>query len=795
VADNSRVEQLLDELYDSQATPEDVCSSCPELLPEVRERLWKIRRVEAAVDALFPKSSEPGAVGPTPGHEAATLPRIPGYEVEAVLGHGGMGVVFRARHLRLGRTVALKMALADVYAGPHERARFQREAEAAAALRHPNVVQIHDVGDSDGRPYFTMEYVEGGNLAQKLAGTPQPARQAAALLATLARAVHAAHQGGIVHRDLKPGNVLLTAPVSGAEALEGTRTRSSLGTPKISDFGLARRLDGEAGLTRTGTALGTPSYMAPEQARSQTDGVGPAADVYALGAILYECLTGRPPFRAETAAETVLQVIHQDPVAPSRLNARVPRDLETICLKCLRKEPQLRYVSAAALAEDLERFLRGEPVAARPEGRFERLARRVRRRPVRSLALAAGTLILVGLVAGGLWLLSERAAAARAMKAERVAVRAAAAEDLRDMVGCLKKSSWPEARAALERARGRLGESGSADLRRLLDQGACDLELAARLEAIRLNRARGIRVFLVGPIDEQYDEAFHEAGLGRAGDAPQVVAGRVRASHIQGALVAALDHWSAYAANPRRRSWVLDVARRADPDPAGWRDRARDPAVRADEAALVKVIKAAPVADSCVPLLLALDRHLDPHSKERLPFLKKIQQAHADDFWANFTLGNVLQWENPGEAVRYYQAAVALRPHMALTYHNLGLALFSTGRLEEAIVHFRKAVDLDPTSLQTHHVLALVLAQLGRHDEAIEQLRTAIRFNPNEAGLHAGLGQRLEAAGRPVEALPHYRRAVALNPNDKHIQKGLRSLQVRLGQASETLIAPHPGDR
>src|SRR5947208_3099247 len=221
--------------------------------------------------------STPSANCPTTPRagSAADLPRVPGYEVEAVIGHGGMGVVFRARHLRLNRVVALKMMLAGAYAGPHERERFQREAEAVAALRHPNVVQIYDVGDSGGRPYFTMEYVEGGSLAQKLAGAPQPARQAAALLATLAGAVQAAHQSGVVHRDLKPANVLLTADA----------------TPKISDFGLARRLDGPAGLTRTGTALGTPSYMAPEQVGGQPSAVGPAVDVYALGAILYELLT------------------------------------------------------------------------------------------------------------------------------------------------------------------------------------------------------------------------------------------------------------------------------------------------------------------------------------------------------------------------------------------------------------------------------------------------------------------------------------------------------------------------
>ncbi len=387
-----RVRLLLEELLDSEQTPEEVCRHCPELLPQVRRRWQRKLDCDAQLDAMFPApESDSPFDKPSLTPSSAELPRIPGYDVQEVLDHGGMGVVYRARHVRLNRSVAIKMLLTGAHAGPESRARFLREAEAAAGLRHPNIVQVHDMGDHDGLPYFTMEFVEGGNLAQRLAGTPQPPRQAAALLGTLAGAVEAAHRSGIVHRDLKPANVLLTAD----------------GTPKISDFGLARRLDGEAGLTRTGTAVGTPSYMAPEQAEAGPLAPGTAVDVYALGAILYELLTGRPPFRAETAAETVRQVISQDPVPPSQLNEKVPRDLETICLKCLHKEPRLRYAGAADLTADLHRFLAGEAIAARPDGRMARLARRVRRRPVLSAVVAAGTLLMVALLGGGLWLISD----------------------------------------------------------------------------------------------------------------------------------------------------------------------------------------------------------------------------------------------------------------------------------------------------------------------------------------------------------------------------------------------------
>jgi serine/threonine protein kinase len=285
------------------------------------------------------------------------------------------------------------MLLAGPYAQPYELERFLREAETLAGLRHANIVQVYEAGDVDGRPYFTMEFVEGGSLAQKLTGTPQPARQAAALVASVAEAVHAAHQRDIVHRDLKPGNILLTAD----------------GTLKLTDFGLARHLQGPAGLTQGGVPVGTPSYMAPEQAQGKWRAVGPASDTYALGAILYELLTGRPPFRAETSAETLQQVTSEEPVPPSRLNTAVPRDAETICLKCLEKDPQRRYPSAAALAEDLHRFQRNEPIVARSVGPLERSLRWTRRHPT-TTALVATALALIGLaMSGGIWFVQQRA--------------------------------------------------------------------------------------------------------------------------------------------------------------------------------------------------------------------------------------------------------------------------------------------------------------------------------------------------------------------------------------------------
>ncbi len=333
-------------------------------------------------------------LGPEPAAPTGPVPEgVPGYEILKELGRGGMGVVYKARQVALNRVAALKMILSGAHAGDKDRARFRSEAEAVARLQHPNIVQVYEVGEHNGLPYFSLEYVDGGSLAQHLDGTPLPARDAAGLIETLARAMHHAHAQGIVHRDLKPANVLLQKVGSSQHPVASSKTdradSSSTGywllttgySPKITDFGLAKQLDSQKGDTQTGAILGTPSYMSPEQAAGRAREVGAAADTYALGAILYELLTGRPPFKAETPLDTVLQVAAQEPVPPTRLQPKVPRDLETICLKCLEKEPHRRYASAGDLADDLGRFLHDEPIRARPVGAVERLWKWARRRP------------------------------------------------------------------------------------------------------------------------------------------------------------------------------------------------------------------------------------------------------------------------------------------------------------------------------------------------------------------------------------------------------------------------------
>jgi eukaryotic-like serine/threonine-protein kinase len=355
--------------------------------------------------------------------ESAPAPRngaaVPGYEILRELGRGGMGVVYQARHTKLDRVVALKMILAGGHAGEADLARFKTEAESVARLQHPHIVQIFEVGEHGGLPFFSLEYCPGGSLDKKLNGTPLPPKEAAALVEKLARAMQAAHDKGVVHRDLKPANVLLAGD----------------GEAKITDFGLAKKLDADAGQTRTGAVMGTPSYMAPEQADGKKD-VGPAADTYALGAILYECLTGRPPFKAATALDTVMQVVADEPVPPRQLQSKTPRDLETICLKCLEKQPGRRYATATELAEDLRRFQAGEPVRARAVGMMERAGKWTRRRP--ALAAAYGfllTALVLGIGGGGatwLWLRAENArgdAEAAQTRAEKARGEAETAED------------------------------------------------------------------------------------------------------------------------------------------------------------------------------------------------------------------------------------------------------------------------------------------------------------------------------------------------------------------------------
>jgi serine/threonine-protein kinase len=773
MAVDSRVQELLDELGNSGRTPEEVCAACPELLPEVRRRWLQMCAVKAALHDLFPTpGTDPDATDshtPVPQHTGAEWPQIPGYEVEALLGRGGMGVVYKARHLRLNRFVALKMLITGAYAGPRERERFQREAEAVASLRHAHIVQVHDVGDHEGRPYFTMEFLEGGSLSQALAGTPQPARQAAALVTTLAEAMQVAHRGGIVHRDLKPANILLTAE----------------GTPKIVDFGLARHFDGEPALTPSGTRLGTPSYMAPEQVIGKTGTIGPAADIYALGVLLYEMLTGRPPFRGETAAETERQVLDHEPVPPSRLNPKVPRDLETICLKCLSKEPQRRYASAAALADDLTRVREGRPIQARPVGLAARSWRWCRRNPT-GAALAALVLLAVGV---GLWL--GRQGAERQGRA-REAVEAAL-----DQVPSLRQQSrWPEAQAVLTHARSHLDEAGSDDLRRRLARADEDLRLAAALEQIRLIPSIEAGRFDYRGMAESYARAFEQAGLDVRGDKENAAA-RIRASDLRPQLVMALDHWAYVAdalADRPSLARLLGLAQRVDPDPQ-WGDRFREPGVWGDAEALRRLAAEAQqrLASEAsedgppTPLVVLLAKKLGQKDEQAEPLLRAAQGRHPEDFWLNFALGGALRERKPVEAVGFYRAAMATRSTVSSVHFGVGVALWRQGQLDEAMAEFRRTIQLDPNADWAHRQLGLCFQARGQFAEAMAEYRRAIVLDPTWAGAHHQLGRCWQARGELDAAMAEYRRAIELYPKGAPAHYNLGSCWQASGELDEAM--------
>jgi WD40 repeat protein len=419
-------------------------------------------------------------------------PVVPGYQILGVLARGGMGVVYRAQHLSLKRLVALKMILAGAHAGEEDLARFRQEAEAVARLQHPHIVQIHDVGELNRLPYFAMEFVEGGSLDKKLQATAQPAQAAAEMVETLAQAVHYAHQRGVVHRDLKPANVLLTAD----------------GQPKITDFGLAKRLDVELGQTRTGAIVGTASYMAPEQASGKSKNVGPAADVYALGAVLYEMLTGRPPFNAVNVMDNLTQVIQEEPVPPRRLQPKVPHDLETICLKCLHKDQRKRYASAEQLADDLRRFRNGEPILARPVGRVERLGRWCRRNPRVAVLLVGLLLVSLAALAGAAGAVYQGFRA----KDEELARRAAQMQ-----AGEEKARASQAARDAEEKARASQAAQDAETIRRRQSEAAEWERRAAVAESehfyqrAALNYAKALQAFDSPKTRSRWMEALQQS--------------------------------------------------------------------------------------------------------------------------------------------------------------------------------------------------------------------------------------------------------------------------------------------
>jgi serine/threonine-protein kinase len=826
---------LLEEMLDSGKTPEEACRDCPELLPEIRRRWQDYRMIDAHLGAMLPGLQtvpDIGRLGPSP--HAGNLPEIPGYAVEAPLGHGAMGVVYKARHLALKRTVAIKM-IAFGHPSPAERARFRAEAEAVARLQHPNIVQIHEVGEADGRPFIALEYVAGGSLAVRLARKSLAPLDAAHLVAALAEAMNLAHSRNLVHRDLKPGNVLLAGDAN---------TPIGLCQPKVTDFGLVRQLDADSGQTLDGMVMGTPRYMAPEQAQGLAHSAGPAADVYALGAILYECLTGRPPFEGATTLETLEQVRTCEPAAPSSLNRQVSRDLETICLKCLRKEPERRYSSARELADDLGRFARGEPVSARPVGMAERLGKWAKRRPA-AAGLLAAVVILVSAGGAGGWLLSQQ----RAMARSRQALTGQEVHRVMQQAQAKLKAGWQthdlatltEARIQADQAAG-VAHNGGASPEDCQDASAFQSEAAVLLERARKNRELMDAVLEISTLenmsqktnaagelvnrtaDEQYADAFRRWGQDIDGTADADVIARLGAEPevVQKELIAALDSWTLWrrqyqnqAAGWQRLYWIAEqldhserrrrlrelLVGRSTPRPeelagamgaaspwwalweltrGAWRQLqvARQETDSGAEPGLTVVL----LADACQAMG-------DPAGAEQA--LRQALTAQPDQVVLITRLARLLETQGPsrfGEAIGYYRAAHALRSTMS---RSLCFAMLRLGRYEEAEEFCREMIRRQPDNQEFHRILCMTLISHEKWSQLEDASLKLIDLKPNLALAHTALGLALAGQKRSAEAEKAHRNALSFNPEYEWAYNNLGLTLMDQGKSDEAAAAFH----
>jgi eukaryotic-like serine/threonine-protein kinase len=745
-----------------------------------------------------------------PGPLVGDNPAPPGYEILEELGRGGMGVVYKARQAKLNRLVALKMILDTTDVRPGQLERFRIEGEAVARLRHPNIVQIYEVGEVGDRPYFSLELLEGGSLAARIAGAPQPARSSAELLAILALAMHAAHEAGIVHRDLKPQNVLFERD----------------GMPKVTDFGLAKRLDATDGPTLTQEVMGTPAYMAPEQALGKNREVGPATDVYALGAILYTMLTGRPPIQGTSWRETLLMVVDREPVAPSKLQPKIPRDLETIALKCLAKEPRRRYASALVLAEDLRRFLDGKPILARRTPAWERGWKWSRRHPV------VATLAALALIAsiGAVWSIEHRNQTLR---------REASEEDQRvdnrrreALVGLLKgqeqiaRGELDEARVALARLETtlqtesrlkdlRLGVSDAlAEARRRIE--VRDLRVADQARLVRFEKLRDVAVFddarLVGlALGGRSDQArtsaraalsvfgtFGASGNWMMGSMPTSFDEKAREKIASGSYLILMVLAEATARplpgeDARRQAvealGLLDRASALRPPTLTYRMRRSACLERAGdlEAARLERLE----ADQMEPtgafdrLLLGMQLYRDGKPAEAIRQFSLAIQEEPDLFWAQ-CLTAICSMNTspprPSQAWSALNACLQQKPDYAWLYllrgsasGELGARDFAAAREAEAEAHFagaeddfRKAMGMGLDAGLRYALFTnrgVMRLQGGQTEGAITDLQEAIALDPSPSNAHLALAKAFARMGRRADAIGQLDRAIEVKPD------------------------------
>ncbi|HEY7310978.1 MAG TPA: tetratricopeptide repeat protein [Gemmataceae bacterium] len=757
------------------------------------------------------------------------LPSVPGYQILEELGEGGMGVVYKARHLALKRLVALKMIRA-ARAGRKARERFRLEAESIARLQHPNIVQIYEVGECDGWPFFSLEYMEGGSLDGRLDGRPLDARQVAELILPLVRAIQYAHDRGIIHRDLKPANILLAMQNERQEA-------SAFRILKVADFGLAKQLDEEVRLSRDGDLLGTPSYMAPEQAGGHGQEVGPRTDVYALGVILYELLTGRAPFLARSAEETLKQVCDQEAVPPRRLVGRLPRDIETICLKCLEKQPARRYGSAAALAEDLRRFLAGEAIQARPIGWGERGVRWARRHP--AWATLVGCLLLAGGGAAGAIPVHIHVLKAE-VRESKEEIHRLNRENLRERVQTMlrqgrrehARGEWTDARMHFTQILESLGAHADLmddDLSRGQEQARAELaaverqldQLKASEERRRnyqeLFRWRDEAFFLLNrdlftPAATNPVESIKaaEQGLALFGMAEETAGAtdfqgysaaereELRAGLFELLLIQAeaAARPSLHAAEQRgeqvdRALALLDRADRLAIDPAivhgrrarYLRQRGRDGEAERER----RKAEAAPPRTALGWFLHGQDLGLG--ESQRTAAIRAFDEAlrqRGDLFWAHFLRALAYQKQGePREAHASLTVCVSRRDGFVWNYLLRGLLRIELGEFQAARADFDKAQALQPDA-EARYVLWLNRGTLAlkerKADEAIRAFEEAVREKPPMYQAHVNLAEAHAQRNQLSEAVVCLDRAIDLKPGDANLHRTRALLEQRRGR-------------
>ena len=753
-------------------------------------------------------------------------PMVAGYEILEELGRGSMGVVYKARQIGLQRIVALKMLRGDVHASADELQRFLSEARVLASLQHPNIVQLFEVNRQQNSPYFCMELVSGGTLAQRLNGRPQPFRPAAQLLLTLARAVQVAHENGIVHRDLKPANIL----IAGFET-KNSRIRAltqelgldtpdfCLGTPKITDFGVAKQLHDTSGQNESGMILGTPSYMAPEQAEGRSSRVGPPADIYGLGAILYEMLTGRPPFVAESNMETVLQLFQTEPVAPSKLQPKLPRDLETICLKCLQKDPQRRYASAEDLACDLQRFLASESILAKPPTPAEQLWKWSRRRP--ALAMMSACLFLGCVTDIGLVLLHQRDLRdklGRALSDEREArqaqeaatqqvrlseLRTKANELLSAGESALAAQDWDNAQRQLTRVRDQVAEvpeladlqSHIGQLLRQTQQQQVDHarlkdfvrlrnealfhatlftggDLASALQETRAVALEALAQFGVTP--QSTEKPTVESPFYTASQKSQIIAD---CYELLVMLAEAVAHPIPGQMDDHRQAEealiILDRAAGLGVTTQAWHRR------RAHYLSLTGQTDAAEqergIANGLEPssnldhFLLGQEQYLQGANPSAILAFQNVLQREPDHFWASYYLALCwLKTQHPDQAASCLTACLSQRRDVSWLYLLRASAWSELNQFARAEEDFETALTTALPETARYGLLTnrgVMRVRQGSLDLAVADLQQAIALRPRQHQGYVNLAQAYLKQQQLDAAIEQLNQAISLEPN------------------------------